>query len=54
MKLKVEETLADLAKQAPDRAGAAALDEEAVASPAEKRIDIQRHTWQALDEILGH
>jgi mediator of RNA polymerase II transcription subunit 7 len=54
MKQKVEDTLAELGKQAPSGVALAAQEEKEAESAEEKRKHVQRYTWHALDEILGH
>lgn len=54
MSQKVEETLRDFAKNAPDAATSLGPEHAAALSAEEKRKESQRHMWQAMDEILGH
>ncbi|KAF2651531.1 mediator of RNA polymerase II transcription subunit 7 [Lophiostoma macrostomum CBS 122681] len=54
MKQKVEDVLAELARQGPDGAASAAQEENAAQSAEEKRKHVQRDTWHVLDELLGH
>ncbi|KAF2009696.1 mediator of RNA polymerase II transcription subunit 7 [Aaosphaeria arxii CBS 175.79] len=54
MKQKVDDALAELAKNAPGPATKSAADETSKASQEERRKDNQRQMWQAMDEILGH
>lgn len=54
MKEKVEETLAEFEKNAPDRATSAMPEDRSAVSEEDKRKEVQRHMWHAMDEILGH
>jgi mediator of RNA polymerase II transcription subunit 7 len=54
MKAKVEETLAEFKKAAPQRDNTARIEDDARGSLEEKDREMQRHMWYAMDEILGH
>jgi mediator of RNA polymerase II transcription subunit 7 len=52
---KVRETLRDFESNAPDKDADAKTEEAKAESLAdEKRIEMQRSMWQAMDEIVGH
>ena len=54
MSQKVEETLSDFAKNAPDTSAPLTAEQVAALPPEERRKESQRHMWQAMDEVLGH
>ncbi|KAH7127173.1 MED7 protein-domain-containing protein [Dendryphion nanum] len=54
MKEKVDKTLAEFAKSAPEKTTSAAPEENPTLAREERRKENQRHMWQAMDEILGH
>ncbi|ORX93585.1 MED7 protein-domain-containing protein [Clohesyomyces aquaticus] len=53
MKQKVEETLANFAKNVPRKLDNGESEDDTTSSPEVKRKEIQRYMWQAMDEILG-
>ncbi|KAF2267351.1 MED7-domain-containing protein [Lojkania enalia] len=54
MKEKVEETLAEFAKTAPESLASAVSEEVGALAIGESRKESQRQMWRAMDEILGH
>jgi mediator of RNA polymerase II transcription subunit 7 len=54
MSQKVTDTLRDFATNAPDTAATLVPEHAAALTEEEKRKEVQRHMWAAMDEILGH
>ncbi|KAF2870416.1 mediator of RNA polymerase II transcription subunit 7 [Massariosphaeria phaeospora] len=54
IKQKVEDTLAEFGKTAPDAEMTTTPEQEAALATEEKRRATQRHMWHAMDEMLGH
>jgi len=54
MKEKVEETLRGFEDKAPQKTAVETDGEEPETAADVRRVEAQRHMWNAMDEILGH